>query len=229
MAVKAMTVIAADDLYRFYHARDQETRALRGVSFAVAAGEFLALLGPSGSGKSTLLSCLAGLDVPDGGQVVLRNERISRLSEAERARRRRAHIGILLQSRNLLAGLTAEENVRVLLIMAGAVDENRVAMLLRRAGVWSRRHAMSGELSGGEAARVGLAVALARAPCVLLADEPTAEVDAATESDLIRLLAEYCATGGAAVVATHSAALAEAAAQVIRLRDGRIVDDPGRR
>jgi putative ABC transport system ATP-binding protein len=81
-------VIAADDLYRFYHAREDETRALRGVSFAVEAGEFVALLGPSGSGKSTLLSCLAGLDVPDGGQVVLNNERIARLPEPERARRR---------------------------------------------------------------------------------------------------------------------------------------------
>ena len=95
-----MPVIAADDLYRFYHAREDETRALRGVSFAVEAGEFVALVGPSGSGKSTLLSCLAGLDVPDGGQVVLNNERIARLPEPERARRRRAHIGILLQSRN---------------------------------------------------------------------------------------------------------------------------------
>ncbi len=220
-----MAVIAADDLYRFYHARDEETRALRGVSFAVAAGEFIALMGPSGSGKSTLLSCLAGLDVPDGGQVVLKNERIARLSEVERAKRRRAYIGILLQSRNLLAGLTAEENVRLPLVMTGMHDEDRVATLLRRTGVWTRRRALPSELSGGEAARVGLAVALAGAPAVILADEPTAEVDAATESDLIRLLAEACATGVAALVATHSRALAEAASRVIRLQDGRIVDD----
>jgi putative ABC transport system ATP-binding protein len=222
-----VAVIAADDLYRFYHTRDEETRALRGVSFAVAAGEFVALMGPSGSGKSTLLSCLAGLDVPDGGQVVLRNERIARLSETERAKRRRAHIGILLQSRNLLAGLTAEENVRLPLVMVGAHHEDRVATLLHRTGVWSRRRALTGELSGGEVARVGLAVALARAPAVLLADEPTAEVDAATETDLIRLVAEHCATGVAAVVATHSPAVADAAARVIRLQDGRIIDDTG--
>jgi putative ABC transport system ATP-binding protein len=224
-----MAVIAADELYRFYHARDEETRALRGVSFTVAAGEFVALMGPSGSGKSTLLSCLAGLDVPDGGQVVLRNERIARLSETERAKRRRAHIGVLLQSRNLLAGLTAEENARLPLVMDGGHDEDRVATLLRRAGMWSRRRALSRELSGGEAARVGLAVALVRTPAVLLADEPTAEVDAATETDLTRLLAEYCATGMAAVVATHSRALAEASSRVIRLQDGRIIDDTGGR
>src|SRR5882757_1532811 len=103
-----MPVIAADDVYRFYHARDDETRALRGVSFAVEAAEFVALVGPSGSGKSTLLSCLAGLDVPDGGQVELMGERIARLSETERTKRRRRHIGMLMQSRNLFAGLTVE-------------------------------------------------------------------------------------------------------------------------
>jgi len=118
-------VIAADDLYRFYHARDDETRALRGVSFAVEAGEFVALVGPSGSGKSTLLSCLAGLDVPDGGQVLLNNERIARLPEPERASRRRAYIGILMQSRNLFPGLTAEENVQLPMILAGRLPGSR--------------------------------------------------------------------------------------------------------
>jgi putative ABC transport system ATP-binding protein len=218
-------VLAADDLYRFYHTRDAETRALRGVSFAVAAGEFVALVGPSGSGKSTLLSCLAGLDVPDGGQVILMGERIARLSETERARRRRAHIGILMQSRNLLIGLTAQENVRLPLIMDGQDGGERAETLLRDLGVWERRRALPAELSGGEAARVALAVALARFPAVLLADEPTAEVDAATEKDLIRLLADRCASGMVAVVATHSRSLAEAAARIIQLRDGRIIDD----
>jgi putative ABC transport system ATP-binding protein len=224
-----MRVLAADDLYRFYHTRDAETRALRGVSFTVAAGEFVALAGPSGSGKSTLLSCLAGLDVPDGGQVVLMDERIARLSETERSRRRRAYIGILMQSRNLLAGLTAEENVRLPLVMDKRHHDEHAETLLHDVGVWERRRALAGELSGGEAARVGLAVALARSPAVLLADEPTAEVDAATERDLIRLIADRCAAGMAAAVATHSRALAEAAARVIELRDGRIVDDVGAR
>jgi putative ABC transport system ATP-binding protein len=218
-------VVAADDLYRFYHAREDETRALRGVSFAVEAGEFVALVGPSGSGKSTLLSCLAGLDVPDGGQVVLNNERIARLPEPERARRRRAHIGILLQSRNLLPGLTAEENVHLPMILAGLPHRDRADALLDQVGVWPRRRALPFELSGGEAARVGLAVALALAPSVVFADEPTAEVDAATEQHLIRLLGDHCSAGGTALVATHSEALARTASRVIRLRDGRIVDD----
>jgi putative ABC transport system ATP-binding protein len=222
-----MAVIAADDLYRFYHTSEEETRALRGVSFAVEPGELVALVGPSGSGKSTLLSCLAGLDVPDGGQVLLKGERIARLSEAERAKRRRAHIGILMQSRNLLAGLTAEENVQ--LILGGGRRDDRASILLGKVGVLARRRALPNELSGGEAARVGLAVALGRSPSVLLADEPTAEVDAGTETDLIRLLADYCAAGMAAIVATHSPSLTKAASRVIQLQDGRIVDDSAAR
>src|SRR5258708_33624226 len=114
-----MPVIAADDVYRFYHARDDETRALRGVSFAVEAAEFVALVGPSGSGKSTLLSCLAGLDVPDGGQVLLNNERVARLPEADRARRRRAYIGRLMLSRNHLPGLHTQADVLLPQILAG--------------------------------------------------------------------------------------------------------------
>ena len=222
-----MAVIAADDLYRFYHTSEEETRALRGVSFAVDPGELVALVGPSGSGKSTLLSCLAGLDVPDGGQVLLKGERIARLSEAERAKRRRAHIGILMQSRNLLAGLTAEENVQ--LILGGGRRDDRASILLGKVGVLARRRALPNELSGGEAARVGLAVALGRSPSVLLADEPTAEVDAGTETDLIRLLADYCAAGMAAIVATHSPSLTKAASRVVQLQDGRIVDDSAAR
>jgi putative ABC transport system ATP-binding protein len=223
-----MPVIAADDLYRFYHTRDEEIRALRGVSFAVEAGEFVAIVGPSGSGKSTLLSCLAGLDVPDGGQVLLNKERIARLSEQERAQRRRTHIGILMQSQNLLPGLTAEENVRLPLVMRGCRDWDRATALLCQVGVASRRHAMPKELSGGEAARVGLAVALARTPAILLADEPTAEVDATTAKDLIRLIEWHCRSGTAAIVATHSHSVAEVAGRIIRLQDGRIVDDTRR-
>jgi len=111
------------------------------------------------------------------------------------------------------------------MMLAGRLNLDRAAALLQQVGVWPRRRALPSELSGGEAARVGLAVAFALAPDVVLADEPTAEVDAATERDLIRLLVDHCAAGGAAVVATHSEALAQSASRIIRLRDGRIVDD----
>lgn len=220
-----MATIAADDIYRFYHTRYEETRALRGVTMAIEPGELVALVGPSGSGKSTLLACLAGLDVPDGGQVVLLGEPIARLSEGERALRRRRHVGILMQSRNLFAGLTAEENIRLPMLMAGEPDAARAAALLDAVGVGHRRSALPAALSGGEAARVGLAVALAMQPELILADEPTAEVDAATERDLIGLLAERSGAGAAIVVATHSQALAERATRVIQISDGRISHD----
>jgi putative ABC transport system ATP-binding protein len=220
-----MPPIAADDVYRFYHTRTEETRALRGITFAVEPGELVALVGPSGSGKSTLLACLAGLDVPDGGQIELMGERIARLSETERSRRRRRHVGMLMQSGNLLAGLTAEENVRLPLLIAGRADEGRVAGLLEAVGIADRSHALPSELSGGEAARAGLAIALALSPQIVIADEPTAEVDATTETELIRLLSEHCAAGAIALVATHSRALAAYASRVIRIEDGRITDD----
>jgi putative ABC transport system ATP-binding protein len=224
-----MATIAADDIYRFYHTRYEETRALRGVTFSIEPGELVALVGPSGSGKSTLLACLAGLDVPDGGQVELMGEPIARLSENERALRRRRHVGIVMQSRNLFAGLTAEENVHLPMLIAGAPDAKRVAALLDAVGVRDRRAALPADLSGGEAARVGLAIALAMEPELILADEPTAEVDAATEKDLIRLLAERCAAGAAAMAATHSQALAKQASRVIRIADGRIFNDSAAR
>jgi putative ABC transport system ATP-binding protein len=220
-----MATIAADDIYRFYHTRYEETRALRGVTLSIEPGELVALVGPSGSGKSTLLACLAGLDVPDGGQVELMGEPIARLSEDERALRRRRHVGILMQSRNLFAGLTAQENVQLPMLVAGKGDKERAAALLDGVGVGSRGAALPAELSGGEAARVGLAVALAMKPELILADEPTAEVDAATEQDLIRLLAERCEAGAAVMVATHSQALAKQASRIIRIADGRLLND----
>ena len=223
MAVVA--TVAAHDLYRFFHTRHDETQALRGISFSVYSGEFVALVGPSGSGKSTLLACLAGLDVPDGGQVELLGEHIARLSEGDRARWRLQHIGVLMQSLNLLSDLTVEENVRLPLLLSGQNDNGQVLQLLEDVGVAARRTALPGQLSGGEAARVGLAVALVRKPQLVLADEPTAEVDAETEDHLLAIFRSHCDEGGAAIIATHSNELAKTASRVIRIVDGRIIDD----
>jgi putative ABC transport system ATP-binding protein len=227
--VAVTATIAALDLYRFFHARDDETRALRGISFSVAPGEFVALVGPSGSGKSTLLACLAGLDVPDGGQVELLGERVARLTERERAARRSRHIGVLMQSRNLVPGLNVEENVSLPLFMARQADDGRILRLLETVGMSSRRWALPGELSGGEAARAGLAVALVRDPRLILADEPTAEVDSETEDRVLTMLRGRCLAGGAAIIATHSLPVANAATRVIKIADGRIIDDSGPR
>jgi putative ABC transport system ATP-binding protein len=221
----ATRAIEAHDLYRFYHAGEDETLALRGVSLHVDLGETVALVGPSGSGKSTLLACLAGLDEPDGGYVMLRGQRLTRRPEAERAGRRAAQVGILLQSGNLLEHLNIEDNVALPMHLAGAYDARRQAALLVRVGLHEQRRARPSELSGGEAARAGLAVALACGPTVLLADEPTGEVDLETEQQILELLDEHRRAGGATVIATHSDALAAHADRVVRLLDGRVVVD----
>jgi putative ABC transport system ATP-binding protein len=217
-------VLEAFDLYRFYHAGEDETLALRGVSMRLDAGEMVAVMGPSGSGKSTLLACLAGLDEPDGGHVELMRQRLTRRSESERAALRAAHIGILLQSGNLFDHLSVEDNARVQMRLARNSNEQRLDELLASVGLVGRRHALPAQLSGGEAARAGLAVALAAAPPVLLADEPTGEVDAETEGEILRLFAQRGRDGGATLIVTHSEALAARADRIVRLRDGRITD-----
>lgn len=219
-----MTALEAIDIYRFFHTYESETLALRGVSLRLDPGEMVALVGPSGSGKSTLLSCLAGLDEPDGGHVELLGERLTRRPEAERARRRAANIGILMQSGNLFPSLSVADNVRLVMLLAGNVDSRRADALLSGVGIADRREARPGQLSGGELARAGLAVALAAAPRVLLADEPTGEVDAITERSILDILSEQCRAGVAVLVATHSPALAASANRIVHLQDGRIID-----
>jgi len=219
-----MPALEAFDIYRFYHAGEEETLALRGVSLRVNAEEFVALMGPSGSGKSTLLGCLAGLDEPDGGHVEVMGRRLTRRPEAERAARRATEIGILLQSGNLFEQLSVEDNVALQMHLARKFDAARLEELIARVGLGTRRRARPGQLSGGEAARAGLAVALAAAPRVLLADEPTGEVDAETESQILSLLETHRRAGGAIFIATHSDAVAASADRIIRLLDGRVAD-----
>ncbi len=220
-----MRVLEAFDLYRFYHTGEDETLALRGVSLHVDAGETVVVMGPSGSGKSTLLSCLVGLDEPDGGHVELVGRRLTRKPEAERAAMRAAEIGILLQSRNLFEHLSVADNMRLQMRLARKLDKQRLERLIDLVGLADRRQARPSQLSGGEAARAGLAVALSSDPKVLLADEPTGEVDAETERDILRLFASRRQNGGATLIVTHSDALAAQADRVIRLLDGRIVNE----
>lgn len=222
-AKEAVPILEAVALYRFYHAGEQETLALRGVSLQVKAGEIVAVAGPSGSGKSTLLACLAGLDEPDGGVVRLMGERLTRRPEAERASMRAKGIGILLQSGNLIEHLSVADNVRLPMVLADRADDGRVRELLAQVGLASRAHARPRELSGGEAARAGLAVALGAAPPLLLADEPTGEVDSATEAELLGLFKARRAAGGATLVVTHSDAVTGIADRVLRLVDGQFV------
>lgn len=226
MALTEMaTILEARDLYRFFHAGDEETLALRGVSLRVDAGEMVAIAGPSGSGKSTLLACLAGTDEPNGGEVRIFGERITRRPEPYRAAIRARSVGFLLQSDNLIEHLSVEENVLLSMRLAGKENKARLNALLDTLGLTEHRHAYPEQLSGGEAARAGLAVALAAAPPILLADEPTGEVDAVTEGWILELIEKHYRDGGAVIVATHSNALAKRARRIVRLADGRVVGD----
>jgi putative ABC transport system ATP-binding protein len=215
--------LEARNLYRFFRAGEEETLALRGVSLTVDPGTIVAVLGPSGSGKSTLLGCLAGLDEPAGGTVFVRGERVSHRPETERAKIRARRIGVLLQSGNLIQHLDLRGNVRVAQLAGGThAPRRRTDVLLEQVGLAARRHAYPTELSGGELARAGLAVALANDPDVVLADEPTGELDGDTEQRVIRLLAEHAGRGAGLVVVTHSAEVARMADRVLTLTDGQL-------
>ena len=162
-----MAVLEAVDLYRFFHVGDEEIRALRGLSLALDRGEFVAVMGPSGSGKSTLLNILAGLDEPDGGHVTIDGARLSRRPDDEKARLRARHIGILMQTGNLFDHLTVAENIQLRRDIAGHPTIGDVRELADGLGIGARLDAMPSHLSGGEAARAGLAVALSSAPLIL--------------------------------------------------------------
>jgi putative ABC transport system ATP-binding protein len=232
--------VECESLYRFFHAGDEETLALQGVTLKVDSGEIVAITGPSGSGKSTLLACLAGLDEPDGGTVRVDGERLTRRTEEERSKLRARSIGILYQSVNLVGHLDIDAN----LALARRLGESKGGQtplrneskggqtplrngdndLLERVGIADRAKARPSELSGGELARAGLAVALANDPAVLLCDEPTGELDEHSAERVLKLLRERAQEGGAVIVVTHNPLVAAAADRVISLRDGRVVE-----
>jgi len=235
------------ELYRFFHTGQDETFALRGVSVSVRAGELVAVAGPSGSGKSTLLACLAGLDEPDGGHVLIAGQRITRRDEAARAALRARWIGMLLQSGNLIDHLTVAQNIQAaqaLVARGPARGSSRgpwgrrggregpdagtrpaVRRLLEDVGLAGRAGARPAALSGGEAARAALAVAMANDPPVLLADEPTGEVDRQAEVQVLELLRGRSDSGKAVLVVTHSDRVVAAADRVVRMTDGRVTGD----
>ncbi len=200
---------------------------LDSVALDVDAGEVVAITGPSGSGKSTLLGLIAGLDTPTAGTILVAGTDVGRLDETELARFRRDTIGYVFQSYHLIPTLTAEENVAVPLELAG-VDgvERRARELLEEVGLAERAHHYPVQLSGGEQQRVALARAVTLRPPLLLADEPTGNLDSATGKQIIDLLLELNRAGGSTLLlVTHDPALAERAERVIGLRDGRVISD----
>ncbi len=214
--------VEATTLYRFFRAGDEETLALQGVSMTLHPGEFVTVVGPSGSGKSTLLSCLAGIDEPDGGSVRVGGKRMSHQPETVRARLRADELGLLLQNRNLLPQLTVRQNIGLVQRIVKNPRPKSVMPLLDSLGIGSRVDALPHDLSGGELARAGLAVALANDPIAVLADEPTGELDGSSERDVLHALKSRAANGTAILVASHSRAVADASDRIIRLSDGRI-------
>jgi putative ABC transport system ATP-binding protein len=199
--------------------------ALRGVDLAVEPGEFVAVMGPSGCGKSTLLHLLGGLDVPDAGELRLQGRQLDALNEAARARLRRRTVGYVFQSLNLVASLTASENVELVAALGGqraGRARRRSRELLERLGVGARAGELPGRLSGGEQQRVAIARAVVNEPAVLLADEPTGNLDSRAAGDVVDLLDELRAGGPAVVLVTHDARVAARADRALRMRDGAI-------
>jgi putative ABC transport system ATP-binding protein len=205
---------------------DQPLTILHPLTLDVARGQFLAIVGPSGSGKSTLLGLIAGLDAPTSGAVIIDGVDITRLGEDELARLRGEKIGFVFQFFHLIPSLTAFENVSVPMEIAGAADaRQRARTLLEEVGLSERAHHYPSQLSGGEQQRIALARALANAPPIVLADEPTGNLDTATGHHILELLREIHRVRGTTIIlVTHDAELAAIADSRLVLRDGRVVE-----
>lgn len=221
----ATEVVDATGVKRVYQQGEDRVFALRGVDLKVRRGEFVAITGPSGSGKSTLLHIVGGLDRPDEGEVRLEGRLISGLSEEELALVRRRRLGFVLQFFNLLPTLTAAENVAFPLLLDGVRDAlARAAGALDEVGLSDRVKHRPSQLSGGEQQRVALARALVTKPALVLADEPTGNLDSLTGEDILKLLRQTADNGQTIVMVTHDARSASFADRVLRLVDGRVVE-----
>ena len=216
-------LVEARDVRREYRLKGDLIEAVRGISLEVRRGDFVAIVGPSGSGKSTLLHLLGAVDTPTSGSVLLDGTDVAAMTDPERARFRLEHVGLVFQRFHLLPMLTALENVELPMAEAGMSRRerrDRAAALLERVGLADRTRHRPGEISGGQRQRVAVARALANSPALLLADEPTGELDRATSSGMLELFQSLNEEGTAIVVATHDLQLAEGASRMLTLVDG---------
>jgi putative ABC transport system ATP-binding protein len=222
------TVLRADGLEKTYAAYGVEVRALRGVTLDVAEGEFVSVMGPSGSGKSTLLNLVGGLERPTGGGVFLRDRRVDELSERRWAILRRREIGFVFQFFNLIANLSVADNVELPGLLAGLSAREarrRRTDLLEELGVGETADALPGRLSGGQQQRVALARALVNEPAILLADEPTGNLDSDSARTVLDLLRRCNEAGQTIVLVTHDARVASSSQRVVSMRDGLVSDE----
>ena len=218
-----MALLRFEGVSKRFHRGAEEVVALENVDLHIERGEYVALIGPSGSGKSTLLHLAGGLDQPDSGRIFLGDRDLSTLSIGERAKLRRREIGFVFQFFHLIPTLTVKENVELPLLLDGAKSNGRTADLLDRVGIGHRSAHLPGELSGGELQRAAIARALVAEPEIILADEPTGNLDSATSEAVLGLLAEQVRDAGAALVmVTHDRDVAARAPRSYTLRDGKL-------
>jgi ABC-type lipoprotein export system ATPase subunit len=218
-------VVEAADLIKVYRRGHEEVRAVDGISFVIREGEFVAVVGPSGAGKSTLLQLLGGMDTPTSGSLRLAGREVSGMSDGELTRLRRTFVGFVFQHFGLVPTLTVAENVALPCLFSHREARGRVDSLLERVGLSHRRSHRPAQLSGGEMQRVAIARALVNDPRLVLADEPTGNLDSRTSDRILELLRELNRDGLTVVVVTHNESLAASADRRIILRDGRIASD----
>src|SRR5437667_306596 len=228
VAPGADSVIRTDDLWKTYVMGAEEVHALRGVSFDVQRGEYLAIMGPSGSGKSTMMNLIGCLDTPTSGQYWLNSKLVSEMDDDELAYIRNKEIGFVFQTFNLLPRATALHNVELPLIYNGTPRSQRIEMAklaLQRVDLTDRMNHKPNELSGGQRQRVAIARALINNPSILLADEPTGNLDSQTGAEIMSLFDELNSRGNTIVLVTHEEDIAAHARRIVRLLDGKIRDD----
>ena len=221
-------VIAIRDLTRMYQMGAEEVHALRGVSLEIRRNEYVAIMGPSGSGKSTLMNLIGCLDTPTSGEYWLNGQEVSRMPDDALARVRNREIGFVFQTFNLLPRASALQNVELPLVYGGVparVRRERAKTALSRVGLADRMDHRPNELSGGQRQRVAIARALVNEPAILLADEPTGNLDSTTSEEIMRVFETLHAQGQTVIMVTHEADIAAHAARVVTLRDGRVASD----
>ena len=221
-------IIDMRDLRKVYDTGAVKVEALKGIDLKVEAGEFVAIVGPSGSGKSTLLNIVGCLDTPSGGSYKLHGEEVAELGVDELADIRNRKVGFVFQSFNLLPQITAYENVELPLLFHGdgaRERKARVELLFEQVGLADRMHHRPTELSGGQMQRVAIARALACEPALVLADEPTGNLDSSSGKDIMSLFEDLAARGHTLVLITHDNALAQRTRRIVQIQDGRIVED----
>lgn len=226
--INSAPVLSMRALTKRYVMGSEIIYALKGVSLEVARGEYVALMGPSGSGKSTLMNILGCLDTPTSGEYVLNGNDVSRLADAELADIRNKEIGFVFQTFNLLPRASAQENVALPLVYSGLGRRERLARsaaMLESVGLGNRMHHRPNELSGGQRQRVAIARALINNPAIILADEPTGNLDTKTSHEIMALFEQICLAGNTIILVTHEEDIARHAHRIVRLRDGVIEDD----